>query len=110
MMSQQRALVRMPDVVGLPLLKARLLIENAGLSVDAVVFHESYEEKDTVLLQKPTRGQMIYVGDRVELGISRESYTKWLPAIYQRNDLNGRNFVRDLLWIVQHVFGAIEER
>jgi phage tail-like protein len=109
MLTSQRALVRMPDVIGLPLGKARLLVQNAGLVVDAVAFQESYETRNTVLMQKPTRGQMIYAGDQVTLTVSRESYVKWLPSIYQRADINGRNFYRDFLWIVQHLFGSIEE-
>jgi phage tail-like protein len=110
MMSQQRALVRMPEVVGLPLRKAKFLIENAGLNVDTIVFQESYEERDTVLTQKPARGQMIYTGEKVTVGVSRESYAKWLPSIFQRNDIGGRNFLRDLLWIVQHLFTSIDEQ
>jgi phage tail-like protein len=109
MISQQRALVRMPDVVGLPLRKAKLLIGNAGLTVDGLVFQESYEPRDTVLTQKPARGQMVYSGEKVVLGVSRESFIKWLPSIYQRTDINGRNFVRELLWVVQHMFSSIEE-
>jgi len=62
-----------------------------------------------VLTQKPARGQMVYTGEKVILGISRESYIKWLPSMYQRNDINGRNFIRDLLWIAQHMFGSIDE-
>ena len=57
----------MPDVVGLPLRKARLLVQNAGLVVDAIRFQESYETRDTVLEQKPPRGQMVYAGDKVTL-------------------------------------------
>jgi phage tail-like protein len=109
MLTAQRALVRMPDVVGLPLRKARLLVQNTGLVVDAVTFQESYETRDTVLQQKPMRGQMVYAGDKVTLTVSRESYVKWLPSIYQRADINGRNFYRDFLWIIQHLFGSIEE-
>jgi phage tail-like protein len=109
MISQPRALVRMPEVVGIPLRKARLLIEHVGLVVDSVVFQESYERRDTVLMQKPARGQMVYGGEKVTLVVSRESYVKWLPSIYQRNDINGRNFYRDFLWIIQHLFGSIEE-
>lgn len=107
--AEPRALVRVPDVVGLPLTKARLLVENAGLAVEAVLFQESYEEKNTVLAQKPSRGQMVYSGERVTLSVSRESYAKWLPSIYQRSDVTGRNFLRDLLWIIQHLFGGIED-
>jgi phage tail-like protein len=109
MLTAQRALVRMPDVVGLPLRKARMLVVNAGLVADAVTFQESYETRDTVLQQKPMRGQMVYAGDKVTLTVSRESYVKWLPSIYQRADINGRNFYRDFLWIVQHLFGSVEE-
>ena len=56
----QRRLVRVPDVVGLPLRKALLLIQQSGLRVGAVLYKESYEEKETVLEQKPQRGQMVY--------------------------------------------------
>src|SRR6185312_6195494 len=109
MLTAQRALVRMPDVVGQPLRKAKLLVHNAGLVVDTITFQESYETRDNVLGQKPMRGQMVYAGDKVTLTVSRESYVKWLPSIYQRADLNGRNFYRDFLWIIQHLFGSIEE-
>ncbi|MFO0578799.1 MAG: phage tail protein [Polyangia bacterium] len=104
----QRQLVRVPDVVGLPLRKALLLVNKAGLQVGAVLYKESYEEKDMVLEQKPQRGQMVYGSDEVTLWVSRESYIKWLPAIYQRSDTTGRNVVRDLLWLVQHLFGSID--
>ena len=107
---QPRTLVRVPDIVGLPLRKALLLIAHAGLRVGAKLYKESYEEKDTVLEQRPLRGQMVYTGEEVTLWISRESYIKWLPAIYQRSDATGRNIVRDLLWIVQHLFGSIESQ
>ena len=110
MLTQQRALVRMPEVTGLPLRKARLLVENAGLVVDDIRFSESYETRDTVLAQKPARGQMVYAGDKVMLTVSRESYVKWLPTIYQRADVNGQNFFRDFLWILQHLFSTIEEQ
>ena len=110
MLTAQRALVRMPEVMGLPLRKAKLLVENVGLVVENIAFQESYETRDTVLSQKPQRGQMVYSGDKVTLTVSRESYVKWLPSIYQRADVNGRNFFRDFLWILQHLFGSIEEQ
>lgn len=109
MIQTQRALIKMPEVAGLPLRKAQLILENHGLQLDAILFQESYEERNLVLEQKPLRGQMIYVGEKVTLTVSRESYIKWLPSIYQRSDVTGRNFVRDLLWIVQHLFGRIED-
>jgi phage tail-like protein len=105
-----RQVVRMPDLVGQPLKKARLMVENAGLRMDAVLFRESYEDKNTILEQKPPRGQMIYVGDSVTLHVARRGYLELLPAIYRRSDPSGRNFVRDLCWILEHIFGSFNDR
>ncbi len=110
MIAQQRALVRMPEVVGMPLPKAKAILERAGLVVRDTVFEESYEERNTVLKQKPARGQMVYAGETALLTISRESYVKWLPSLFQRNDINGQNFIRDFLWIIQHLFATVEEQ
>ncbi|HWM85406.1 MAG TPA: phage tail protein [Kofleriaceae bacterium] len=104
-----RRVVRVPDVTGQPLRKARLVVENAGLSVDAVLFRESYEDHDTVLEQAPARGQMVYEGSRVALYVARRGYMELLPAIYRRSDAVGRNIVRDICFIFEHLFGSIEE-
>ena len=105
---QQPQFVRVPNVVGLPLRKALLRVQQSGLRLGATLFRESYEEKDMVLEQRPIRGQMVKGNEEVTLWVSRESYIKWLPAIYQRSDTTGRNVVRDLLWLIQHLFGSIE--
>src|SRR5262249_3180047 len=73
-------------------------------------FRESYEDKNTVLEQRPARGQMVYAGDSVIVYVARRSYTELLPAIYRRSDPSGRNFVRDLCWILEHIFGRIYEQ
>ncbi|WP_428268833.1 phage tail protein [Haliangium sp.] len=104
-----RQVVRVPELVGLPLKKAQAVIENAGLAVDAVLFRESYEERDTVLDQKPARGQMIYEGSPVTLWVARRGYMEHLPAIYRRSDAVGRNVVRDICFLFEHMFGSIEE-
>jgi phage tail-like protein len=104
-----RRVVRVPDLVGQPLRKARLVVENAGLGVDAVLYRESYEDHDTVLEQQPARGQMVYEGNRVTLHVARRGYMELLPAIYRRSDAVGRNIVRDICFIFEHLFGSIEE-
>lgn len=103
-----RRVVRVPEVIGHPLEKARIIIENAGLVVDAVLFRESYEERDTILEQSPARGQMIYEGSPVTLWIARRGYMEHLPAIYRRSDAIGRNLVRDICFLFEHMFGSIE--
>lgn len=104
-----RNVVRVPEVTRLPLKKARLIVEHAGLAVEAVLFRESYEDRNTVLEQEPTRGQMVYEGSGVTLWVARRGYMEHLPAIYRRSDAVGRNVVRDLCFIFEHLFGSIEE-
>lgn len=104
-----RRVIRVPDVVGHPLTKARMLMTNAGLSVDAVLYRESYEKKDTVLEQTPARGQMVYEGSRITLYVARRGYMELLPAIYRRSDAVGRNLVREVCFIFEHMFGSVDE-
>jgi phage tail-like protein len=106
---QPRRVIRVPDLVGQPLVVARLVIENAGLAVDAVLYRESYEDRDTVLEQTPARGQMVYEGSRVTLYVARRGYTELLPAIYRRSDAVGRNIVRDICFVFEHLFGSVDE-
>ena len=59
-----RKVVRVPDVVGRPIDKARIVLEDGGLKRIVVLYRESYEDRDTVLEQRPARGQMVYEAPR----------------------------------------------
>jgi phage tail-like protein len=100
--------VRVPDVVGRALPKARITLEDAGLAKIVVLYRESYEDRDTVLDQKPARGQMIYEGTEVTIWIARRGLLENLPAIYRRSDGIGRNLVRDVCFLFEHMFDSIE--
>ena len=104
-----RKVVRVPEVTGYDVRKARIIVENAGLQVKSVLFRESYEDRDTVLEQQPSRGQMVYEQSEVTLWVARRGYMELLPAIYRRSDAVGRNVVRDICFIFEHLFGSIEE-
>jgi phage tail-like protein len=104
-----RRVVRVPDVVGRQLEKARIVLEDAGLRRVVVLYRESYEDRDTVLEQRPARGQMVYEGTEVTIWIARRGYLEHLPAIYRRSDAVGRNLVRDLCFVFEHMFDSIEK-
>ena len=70
-----RRVVSVPDVVGRSLPKARIVLEDAGLPRIVVLYRESYEDKDTVLDQRPTRGQMVYETSEVTIWVSRGAAT-----------------------------------
>ena len=107
---QQRALVRMPDVVGLPLRKAQLLVrERRARRRRASRSRRATRRATRCCAEADARADGLRRRQGDARRVSRESYVKWLPSIYQRADINGRNFVRDFLWIVQHLFGSVEE-
>ena len=103
-----RKVVRVPDVRERSLDKAKIVLEDAGLGRIVVLFRESYEDPDTVVDQRPARGQMVYEGSEVTLWIARRGYLEHLPAIYRRSDAVGRNVVRDLCFLFEHMFGSVE--
>jgi phage tail-like protein len=103
-----RRVVRVPDVAGKPLEKARILLEDAGLRRVIVLYRESYEDRDTVLDQKPARGQMVYETSEVTIWVARRGYMEHLPAIYRRSDAVGRNLVRELCFVFEHMFDSVE--
>ena len=104
-----RRVVRVPDVVGRPVDKARIVLEDASLRRVVVLYRESYEDRDTVLEQRPARGQMVYEGTEVTIWIARRGYVEHLPAIYRRSDAVGKNLVRDVCFVFEHMFDSIEK-
>lgn len=104
-----RRVVRVPDVVGRQMDKARIVLEDAGLNKVVVLYRESYEDRDTVLEQRPARGQMVYETTEVTIWIARRGYVEHLPAIYRRSDAVGRNLVRDVCFVFEHMFDSIEK-
>jgi phage tail-like protein len=103
-----RRVVRVPDVVGRPLSKAQILLEDAGLPKVVTLYRESYEDRDTVLEQRPARGQMVYETTEVTIWVARRGYLENLPAIYRRSDAVGRNLVRELCFLFEHMFDSVE--
>ncbi len=103
-----RRVVRVHDVAGKPLVKAQILLEDAGLKRIVTLYRESYEDRDTVLEQRPARGQMVYEGTEVTIWVARRGYLENLPAIYRRSDAVGRNLVRELCFLFEHMFDSVE--
>jgi phage tail-like protein len=103
-----RRVVRVPDVVGRALNKAQILLEDAGLARVVTLYRESYEDRDVVLEQRPSRGQMVYEGTEVTIWVARRGYLEHLPAIYRRSDAVGRNLVRELCFVFEHMFDSVE--
>jgi phage tail-like protein len=102
-----RRVIRVPNVMGRSLAKARILLEDAGFSKVVTLYRESYEDRDTVVGQRPERG---HVPDNTEvvIWVARRGYLENLPAIYRRSDAVGRNLVREMCFLFEHMFDSIE--
>src|SRR4051794_948809 len=103
-----RRVVRVPDVVGRPIHKAQILLEDSGFKKVVVLYRESYEDRDTVLEQRPARGQMVYETTEVTIWVARRGLLESLPAIYRRSDAVGRNLVRELCFLFEHMFDSVD--
>ena len=85
----QRRLVQVPDVVGMPLKKALLLLTQAGLHIEDVVYSESYEERDVVEEERRMRIESEPLGRLSELLIETAfaAHPYHQPAIGYMSDL-----------------------
>lgn len=104
-----------PRVEGYPLLKARKILRLAGLPASRIRVRlvEHMAERGMVVGQRPAPGAALDLENpdqRVELLVADQSIVHFLPQLYQRSDLTGRSFVRDLLWVMQHIQHETDEK
>ena len=70
-----RRTVRMPEVTGIALENARLMLRNAGFDPERVQvrYREAYRPQDETIGQSPTAGALVAVDEPIELVVSRRS-------------------------------------
>jgi len=103
-----RRVLRVPNVLGRSVVKAQILLDDAGFKKVITLFRESYEDRDTVLDQRPAKGQNVYEDTEITIWVARRGYLEHLPAIYRRSDAVGRNLVRELCFVFEHMFDSVE--
>jgi phage tail-like protein len=104
--------VKMPELSGIALENAALMLRNAGFPERGVRIHyeEAYRPEDEVIRQDPAAGALVAVDEIVTLTVSRRSLLHFLPQVYQKPDRPGRHYLRDFLWIFDHIFADMERR
>lgn len=100
--------VVMPDVTGLPLADARVVIQAAGFAganhqpVVQVRYVEAYAPDFQVTAQQPIRGQMVDASTAIELQIARQGWARFLPQLYQSGQEENA-LLQQFLWIFQQL-------
>lgn len=102
--------IRVPDVTGLLLENAEVMLLNAGFEKPRIRFAESYQRTNAVLQQDPPRWVIVDNDTPINLVVSRKSYIRHLPGIFQRGGFMDSNFLREFLWVFQHIFKGIEDK
>ncbi|MDX9721323.1 MAG: phage tail protein [Myxococcota bacterium] len=106
-MKEIRRKLQMPDLSGLSLRNARLLLEIMGFPAPDVRYEESYESPLSVIDQRPGRGQIVDSDVLVELVIAQRSFADYLPGIYRSSIYEGNYFLRDLLWVFRTFYDDV---
>ncbi len=106
-----RKKLKMPDVTGLAQRDALIALDNAGFVVrPRIRYVESYEALGTVVAQDPIRGNLIDNLTTVEIRVAKRSYLRYLPQIYQTDAATGNDFLKEFLWVFQHLTDSVTQR
>lgn len=105
---RRRAVV--PKVEGLPLQTARLVLRNAGFDDVRFRFEEGYAKEDHVLGQAPLGGLLTDLDTPVSLRVARTSWLTWLPGVFRQAADEHHGFLRNFLYVFQHLHAPLEWR
>ena len=107
MKEQIRRKLRMPDLSGLTLRNAKTLLEIMGFPEPEYRYEESYEKPLNVIAQEPKKGKIVDSDIIPELLVAQRSFADYLPGIYRSSVFEGHYLLRDLLWIIRHLYDDI---
>jgi phage tail-like protein len=100
-----------PNCLGMPLAKAKAILEYHGLSVSQVLYqdHGEYANKGSVLSQNPRAGLPVTKDGLVQLTVFQRSYLNYLPGIFRREDDRAGGTLRNYLRVFQHLMTGFQE-
>jgi len=99
-----------PELTGLRIEVAEKVVRAAGFAGVRVHFQESYDPTGTVVAQDPPRGGLLETEGHVRLHVSKPSLVRYLPGVFRPRTPNDRTFLREYLWIFQHVFDGVTRK
>ncbi len=104
MREQIKRKLRVPDLNGLTLRNAKLLLEIMGFPTPDVRYEESYERPMHIIGQEPSKGQIVDSDLVPVLVVAQRSFCDYLPGIYRSSIYEGNHFLRDYLWVFRHFY------
>lgn len=101
--------VVLPDVTGLHVDDARVVLLASGFELVKVNYEEDYLEDFHVIDMKPGSGILVDRHAEIALSVSRTSLVQYLPKIYQQSATEG-SYLRGFLYIIQTMSDGIGGR
>lgn len=99
-----------PDVAGLRLQDAQIVLVQAGFEPGVPRYTLSYDPDGSVVGQQPARGMLVDATVTIELAVSMQSWIRFLPQIYQVTSDDNNAFLQNFLWIFQQIHDSVRAR
>ena len=92
----------LPEVAGMHLDDARIMLTASGFDYVKVHYVESYQADFHVVKQEPGGGILVDTAREVTLEVARLNLVTYLPAVYQQTPTaTGDSFIKGFLYIIQ---------
>lgn len=99
-----------PDVSGLLLADAQIVLTQAGFSEGVGRFVQDYATEDTVVSQSPARGQLVDSDAPILLSVAKPSWLQFLPQVFQSSADQPGSQLRELLYIFQQLHETVTSK
>jgi phage tail-like protein len=102
--------VVLPDVVGVHLDDARIMLVSAGFEQIRVHYIEDYADEFQVVDMVPGSGILVDRSAEVLLRVSRANLVRYLPTAFQQVAQAPDSWLRGFLYIIQQLFDRVQGR
>lgn len=110
-LSQRLRKVVVPEVVGQLAVNAQVMLDNDGFATARVHYVDSYEPEESVVRVDPPPGHMVSSDAEVTLWVSKPSWMRYLPSIYQSGALTEQSdFLHRFLRVFQHLHEDVRQK
>lgn len=99
--------ITLPSFLGANLFQAKTLIDELGLELGNITYDDSEYINNLVLEQSINPGTTVSPGDKINLKVSATNPIRFLPAIFQSNDLKNNNVLKRYLWIFYDIINNV---
>lgn len=104
----RKALV--PDVVGLHLDDAAIVLQQAGFPPPQPRYTLAYADDNAVVEQVPAKGHLVESNQVVQLYVARQTWVRYLPQLYQEATSGDNQLLHEFLWIFQQLHDKVDRR